>query len=613
MSFLYAAEPEAVLFEDPVSGIPYPRMVPCRKLRTHDGQMTSVTTVLDILYARFGIDRGLKGDCLTDPDDPLPCTPAWAAQATSIDRLQIQQFIRDWLSVVRDQGSRCLVLSGWEAGLEPSARSTFSAVIQALVLSGCAGRPGGGLAYYSGQRKIHPLDSWNLLAGARDWAVPPPAGEPPPCGENRYRAGAERVFFVWDANLLSSTNAEEEPKPGAGSELSGPGMDLPAAANPFPAPDLLVDLNFRIDETALQADIVLPTATWYEKADLNCAETTNRIQAVNPAIPPSGQSRSEWAIFRLLADAISRLTASAASPSAGVAGRVQDTALCVDVASTAPGTGNSLEMLSSLGARFRALGPLAASPAGPRREVGQPARESEIDPLEERPPALPLEREEDVCSALLQLSAATHGTLAAQGFAALSRTTGIDLSSLVSGQEHLRITWEELRAGTAEPLSSPLWSGSGRAGPYCPFTLNHLNRVPWRTPTGRQQVYHDARLPGSPGEIPPVTARANREASQFGKEPDGALLQLRPRLHKWDFNELFLQLDSLQNWFQPDGLVWISSYDAARLSLGERERVELESGGRRIWVRCVVSRSVPRGCGLIHPRHYLLLRDLEKK
>ena len=32
--------------------------------------------------------------------------------------------------------------------------------------------------------------------------------------------------------------------------------------------DLVVDLNFRMDTSALYSDIVLPAASWYEKADL---------------------------------------------------------------------------------------------------------------------------------------------------------------------------------------------------------------------------------------------------------------------------------------------------------------------------------------------------------
>jgi len=36
--------------------------------------------------------------------------------------------------------------------------------------------------------------------------------------------------------------------------------------------DLVVDLNFRMDSSALYSDIVLPSASWYEKADINTTD-----------------------------------------------------------------------------------------------------------------------------------------------------------------------------------------------------------------------------------------------------------------------------------------------------------------------------------------------------
>ncbi|MCP6503173.1 molybdopterin-dependent oxidoreductase, partial [Klebsiella pneumoniae] len=36
--------------------------------------------------------------------------------------------------------------------------------------------------------------------------------------------------------------------------------------------DLLVTLDFRMSTTCLYSDIVLPTATWYEKNDLNTSD-----------------------------------------------------------------------------------------------------------------------------------------------------------------------------------------------------------------------------------------------------------------------------------------------------------------------------------------------------
>jgi hypothetical protein len=44
--------------------------------------------------------------------------------------------------------------------------------------------------------------------------------------------------------------------------------------------DLLVTLDFRMSTTCLYSDIVLPTATWYEKNDLNTSD-------MHPFHPPT--------------------------------------------------------------------------------------------------------------------------------------------------------------------------------------------------------------------------------------------------------------------------------------------------------------------------------------
>ena len=36
--------------------------------------------------------------------------------------------------------------------------------------------------------------------------------------------------------------------------------------------DLVIDINFRMDTSALYSDIVLPAASWYEKNDLNTTD-----------------------------------------------------------------------------------------------------------------------------------------------------------------------------------------------------------------------------------------------------------------------------------------------------------------------------------------------------
>ncbi len=65
--------------------------------------------------------------------------------------------------------------------------------------------------------------------------------------------------------------------------------------------DLVVDLNFRMDTSALYSDIVLPAASWYEKADLNTTDMHSFIHPLSAVIPPVWESKTDWEIFREIA------------------------------------------------------------------------------------------------------------------------------------------------------------------------------------------------------------------------------------------------------------------------------------------------------------------------
>jgi nitrate reductase alpha subunit len=55
--------------------------------------------------------------------------------------------------------------------------------------------------------------------------------------------------------------------------------------------DLLVTLDFRMSTTCLYSDIVLPTATWYEKNDLNTSDMHPFIHPLSAAVDPVWQAK----------------------------------------------------------------------------------------------------------------------------------------------------------------------------------------------------------------------------------------------------------------------------------------------------------------------------------
>ena len=127
-----------------------------------------------------------------------------------------------------------------------------------------------------------------------------------------------RVWFIWRGNALmaSAKGHEYFLRHYLGTHDNAVGKDLAQDSvkevawhehAPQGKMDLVVDLNFRMDTSALYSDIVLPAATWYEKADLNSTDMHSFIHPLSPAVPPCWESKSDWAIFRAVAKKFSEL------------------------------------------------------------------------------------------------------------------------------------------------------------------------------------------------------------------------------------------------------------------------------------------------------------------
>ncbi|BCI91209.1 hypothetical protein NIIDMKKI_64150 [Mycobacterium kansasii] len=130
-----------------------------------------------------------------------------------------------------------------------------------------------------------------------------------------------RVLNVWRANLLGSSSKGNEYFL---AHLLGTTSNLQAA----PAPealrpndivwrddigegklDLLMSIDFRMTSTTLLSDVVLPAATWYEKADLSSTDMHPFVHAFSPAIDPPWETRSDYQAFGAIATVFSALAA----------------------------------------------------------------------------------------------------------------------------------------------------------------------------------------------------------------------------------------------------------------------------------------------------------------
>jgi nitrate reductase alpha subunit len=127
-----------------------------------------------------------------------------------------------------------------------------------------------------------------------------------------------RNLFVWRANLIGSSAKGHEyflkhllgAQNGVLQE-SGAGRANKEVQWHENAPigklDLMVDINFRLNSTGAYSDIILPTATWYEKNDLNTTDMHPFIHPLSEAVSPGWESKSDWQIFKTLAKTFSPL------------------------------------------------------------------------------------------------------------------------------------------------------------------------------------------------------------------------------------------------------------------------------------------------------------------
>ncbi len=127
------------------------------------------------------------------------------------------------------------------------------------------------------------------------------AAEQPDSGKNH-----PRNLFIWRSNLLGSSGKGHEymlkyllgtdsgiqgDELGASDEVKPEEVEWQTAAIEGKL-DLLVTLDFRMSSTCLFSDIVLPTATWYEKDDMNTSDMHPFIHPLSAAVDRPGRRKA---------------------------------------------------------------------------------------------------------------------------------------------------------------------------------------------------------------------------------------------------------------------------------------------------------------------------------
>ncbi|WP_323018122.1 nitrate reductase subunit alpha [Castellaniella sp.] len=458
-----------------------------------------------------------------------------------------------------------------------------------------------------------------------------------------------RNLFIWRSNILGSSGKGHEYflKHLLGTQHGVQGKDLGEMGESKPqevawhddAPegklDLLVTLDFRMSTTCVYSDIVLPTATWYEKNDLNTSDMHPFIHPLSAAVDPIWESRSDWEIYKNLAKKFSELAVDADLPDEDLVlqpmqhdspGELTDPYAVREwhkgECDLIPGKTMPNMMVVNrdykhVYERFTTLGPLAEKLGNGGKGISWDTKE-EVEFLgklnyREREPGVGqgqprIFTDIDACETILTLAPETNGHVAMKAWQALSKITGRDHTHLIRSSEHEKIRFRDIQAQPRKILTSPTWSGieSDKVSYSAGYTNVH-ELIPWRTLTGRQELYQDHPWMRDFGEAlcvyrPPVDTKTIKPMldKQFSNgEPHVVLNFITPH-QKWGIHSTYSDNLIMLTLSRGGPIVWMSEIDAAKAGIVDNDWIEVFNVNGALVARAVVSQRVPEGMTMMY-------------
>jgi nitrate reductase alpha subunit len=260
--------------------------------------------------------------------------------------------------------------------------------------------------------------------------------------------------------------------------------------------------------------------------------------------------------------------------------------------------------------RFTALGPLMEKVGnGIKGMAWQTANEVEnlkaLNGVWEEGPAKGLARIEsdiDAAEVVLMLAPETNGEVAVRSWEALSKTTGREHAHLALPKEDEKIRFRDVVAQPRKIISAPTWSGleSEKVCYNAGYTNVH-ELIPWRTLSGRQQLYQDHPWMRAFGEAlcsyrPPVDLKTI--APVKGKKPNGhteiELNFITPH-QKWGIHSTYTDNLLMLTLSRGGPIVWLSEKDAAKAGIVDNDWVEAFNTNGALVARAVVSQRMKEG------------------
>ncbi|MGC9368896.1 MAG: nitrate reductase subunit alpha [Paracoccaceae bacterium] len=449
-----------------------------------------------------------------------------------------------------------------------------------------------------------------------------------------------RNLFVWRSNLLGSSGKGHEYflKHLLGTDHGVLGKDLGEEGRAKPkearwhdkAPegklDLLVCIDFRMSTTAVYADVVLPTASWYEKNDLNTSDMHPFIHPLQAAVDPAYESKTDWEIFK----AIARKFQEVAPEILGKETDIVQVPILHDTAGelaqpevqdwkkgecdlipgkTAPNYVAVERDYPALYDRFVALGPLMDKLGNGGKGINWDTRH-EVEELRklngawEEGPAEGCPKivtDIDATEVVMMLAPETNGEVAVKAWHELEKPTGREHAHLAEGQEHTKIRFRDIAAQPRKIISSPTWSGlESEEVCYNAGYTNVHELIPWRTVTGRQQLYQDHLWMRAFGEgfclyRPPVDLKTVTAAVNTDANDKHVVLNFITPHQKWGIHSTYSDNLHMLTLNRGGPVVWISEIDAQKAGIEDNDWVEAYNVNGALTARAVVSQRMKEG------------------
>lgn len=453
-----------------------------------------------------------------------------------------------------------------------------------------------------------------------------------------------RNLFVWRANLIGTSAKGHEYflKHLIGAQ-NGVLQEGSAGSNtkeikwhengPVGKLDLMVDINFRLNSTGAYSDIVLPTATWYEKYDLNTTDMHPFIHPLAEAVSPAWESKSDWQIFQTIAKKFSELAEKHLGTRKDVVALPMHHDSPFELAQPLgvqdwkrgecePVPGKSLPLLKvverdypNTHKKYCALGPLMVKVGNGVKgmewntereyeELKHINRTIQEEGITKGMPSLA----EDIaaCEAVLRMAPETNGEVAHKSWSALSKKTGIDHHHLYAGRHEDRITFRDIQAQPRKIITAPTWSGiESEHVSYNACYTNVHEHIPFRTLTGRAQFYQDHEWMLDFGEgfcayRPPVDMKDHRlVVDRLKGKPHLTLNWITPH-SKWGIHSTYQDNLRMLNLFRGGPYVWVSEEDAKQIGLQDNDWIEAVNANGATVARVVVSQRVPNGMAIMY-------------